>query len=809
METPKATGLTSAEARERLARFGPNVLFQPTPVRFWAIAREEVTEPMILLLLVVGVAYSIWGALADAVTIFAVIAVLVLAEVWNEFRAKRAIAALERIAAPKARVLRDEALTEVETESLVPDDLLVLATGTRIAADATVTLSRGLACDESALTGESFPVEKKPGDSVFAGTVVAGGEGEARVTATGQRTRLGGIGRAVAEVRQPRTPLQLAMRALAGKLMWVAGFFAALIPALGILRGEDWRQMVLTGLALAFAVIPEELPIIITMVLGLGAYALSRGNFLVKRIRAAETLGDVTVIVTDKTGTLTESRMQVVGLFPETKAEEVLETALGNIAQHLTDPLERALTQAAQQRGLAPPAGTILRVRPVGNGRKTKSTLRRDGEALRLTVSGAPEEVARLARVKPEDFDAILARETAQGRRLIAVACRELAPAEAALGFEALEHDLDLVGLVSFEDPPRAGVAETLARTAEAGIRTIMVTGDHPATAAAIAAQVGIAADRVLTGTELDALSDEALTAALRETGVFARTSPEHKHRIVAALQRAGEVVAVTGDGVNDALALKAADVGIAMGTRGTDVAREAAQIVLADDNYVTITRGVFEGRKFYDNLKKGVTYYLAVKLGLILIFLLPVLAGLPLPFSPIQIIVLELFMDLAASAGFVAEPAERAIYARRPRRRGAVALLDGAALRSIALKGGLLFAAVMAGYAVAWLQGADTAQIQTAAFAAWMVGHIVLALVSRSDTQPVFALGLFGNRVMNLWALAAMAFLLAAMYVPGLQERFRMSPLPLSELAAIAALAVAITGLAEVAKRRPRRYAH
>ncbi|MDD3651819.1 HAD-IC family P-type ATPase [Immundisolibacter sp.] len=246
---------------------------------------------MILLLLVVGVAYSLWGEIADAVTIFAVITVLVLAEVWNGFRAKRASAALERIAAPRARVRRDGSLAEVQTESLVPDDLLVLATGTRIAADAAVTLSRGLACDESALSGESFPVEKKPGDSVFAGTVVTGGEGEALVTATGQQTRLGGIGRALEAVRQPRTPLQLAMRALAGKLVWVAGFFAVLIPVIGILRGEDWRQMVLTGLSLAFATIPEELPIIITMVLGLGSYALSRGNFLVKRIRAAETPG--------------------------------------------------------------------------------------------------------------------------------------------------------------------------------------------------------------------------------------------------------------------------------------------------------------------------------------------------------------------------------------------------------------------------------------------------------------------------------------------------------------------------------------
>jgi Ca2+-transporting ATPase len=346
-------------------------------------------------------------------------------------------------------------------------------------------------------------------------------------------------------------------------------------------------------------------------------------------------------------------------------------------------------------------------------------------------------------------------------------------------------------------------VPETITQALEAGVRTVMVTGDHPATAAAIAKAVGIPAERVITGDELDGLDEPALQRALQKVAVFARATPEHKYRIVQALQHDGEIVAVTGDGINDALALKAADVGVAMGESCTDVAREAAAIVLADDNYFTLARGLFEGRKFYDNLKKGVTYYLAVKLGLILIFLLPVLLGLPMPFAPIQIIVLEMFMDLAASAGFVAEPAERAIYARRPQRRGAVALLDGAALRAVALKGGLLFAAVMAGYAFAWLRGADAAHLQTAAFVAWMVGHIALAFVSRSDTQPVFAPGLFGNRVMNLWALAAVAFLLAAMYVPGLEERFRMSPLPLLELAAIAALAVAITGLAEVGKRR------
>jgi Ca2+-transporting ATPase len=332
-----------------------------------------------------------------------------------------------------------------------------------------------------------------------------------------------------------------------------------------------------------------------------------------------------------------------------------------------------------------------------------------------------------------------------------------------------------------------------------------MVTGDHPATAASIAARVGIAAGRVLSGDELDALDDDALARTLREVGVFARATPEHKYRIVRALQHAGEVVAVTGDGVNDALALKAADVGIAMGVRGTDVAREAAAIVLADDDYVTIAHGVFEGRKFRDNLKKGVSYYLAVKLGLILIFLLPVLAGLPLPFSPIQLIVLELFMDLAASAGFVAEPAERAVYDRPLREPVPIALLDAAAVRSIVLRGVLLFAAVMAAYGWVRWQGGDALQLQTAAFAAWIVAHVALAFVSRSRTQSVFAGGLFANRVIDGWALGAIGFFVAACYVPGLQERFGLFPLPPAQLALVAFVALVLALLADAAKPRRR----
>ncbi len=803
MDIPRASWLTTEEAHARLGRFGPNQIFRPSPVRFWGIAREEITEPMILLLLTVGVVYSLWGAASDAATIFAVIITLVLVEVYNEFRAKRAIAALERIAAPKARVVRDGVAVDAETEAVVPGDLLVLIPGTRIPADARMSESRNLACDEAALTGESVAVEKSVDDIVYAGSVAVAGQGEAVVTATGASTRIGAIALTLEQVRRPRTPLQLAMKELAGKLVWVAAFFAVLIPLIGILQGQNFRQMILTGLSLAFATIPEELPIIITMVLGLGSYALSRSNFLVKRIHAAETLGDVTIIATDKTGTITESRMQVAGVYPDGHAETVLRTALANLSEHVIDPLEQAIVEAARAVGLTLPTSEIVRVRLVGNGRKTKATLRRAGSALHLFVSGAPEEVRNLAANVFDEYDRFVGQEAANGRRVIAVATRALTAEEAQIGFTEIERDLEIVGLISFEDPPRPGVKETIARAAAAGIRTLMVTGDHPATAASIAGQVGIPADRVLVGSQLDQLSDLALDEALGQTSVFARTSPEHKYRIVEALQRAGEVVAVTGDGVNDALALKAADVGIAMGTKGTDIAKEAAEVVLADDNYVTITRGVFEGRKFYDNLRKGVGYYLAVKLGLILIFLLPAITGLAMPFSPIQIIVLELFMDLAASAGFVAEPAERAIFARRPRRRGAGRLLDRAAMTAIVVKGGLLFTAVMAAYGWSWLRGATTEEIQTAAFAAWMVGHVMLAFVSRCECESVLAIGPFGNYVIDLWALAAIMFLAVAIHTPVLQESLKLAPIPIGRLAGVAAMASAITALGGVAKTR------
>jgi Ca2+-transporting ATPase len=793
-------GLSSGEAQEKLLKLGPNRIFKPVRVSFFGIARHEVTEPMILLLLVVGFFYSVWGKLEDAVTIFIVIVLLVLAEVYNEFRAKKAIASLEKIAAPRTRVLRDGKVTEIDSENVVPDDILILTPGTKVAADAEIESSAGMQLDESALTGESFPQDKNIGGEIYAGTIVLSGEGLAHVLATGKNTKLGKIAAISKEIKPPKTSLQLAMKSLAGKLVFVALFFSIIIPLIGILKGQDIKTMILTGLSLSFATIPEELPIIITMVLGLGAYTLSKNKFLVKRIKAAETLGNATVIVTDKTGTITESKMKIIAFYPANKEKEILEKALGSITEYSLSPLESEIKNKATELKIDSALPEASRQRNLGNGRKTKAVIRKN-EDYELFLSGAPEEIFRCCSRIGDDIKAALAKEAEKGRRVIAVAYKKLAPEETGLDFTRLEREMNFAGLISFEDPPREGVKETIALATRAGIRTIMVTGDHPSTAVFIAKEVGISTpDKVSTGEELDNLTDEELQKTVKEFSVFARVVPEHKYRIVKALQKNGEVVAVTGDGINDALALKGADIGIAMGIRGTDVAREAAEVVVADDNYITIAQGIFEGRKFFDNLQKGIKYYLSVKVALVLIFLLPVLLGTPMPFAPIQIILLELFMDLAASAGFVAEAKEKNIYYRPPR-NPKENIFNNQVIKDFLTKGIVLFAAVISVYFYARSQNLSVGETQTFAFSAWIFGHIVLAYISRSDKESIFSLGIFANKVINLWAVAAVIFLVLGIYIPFLNDRFNLVAISFTWLMLTALAMICIVGLLEIKK--------
>jgi P-type Ca2+ transporter type 2C len=800
-------GLSNGEAEAKLKQFGPNEIFKPQKISFFGIAKHEITEPMILLLFFVGIVYSIWGKLDDAITIFIVIILLVFAEVYNEFRAKKAISALEEIAAPKAKVLRDGNITAVDSKDIVPGDILVLSPGTKIPADANILRSIDMQIDESSLTGESFPQEKMNGAAVFAGTVVTSGEGTAKVNSTGKDTKLGKIAAAAKQARAPRTPLQLEMRSLAGKLVYVAAFMSILIPVIGWFRGQDLKTMILTGLSLSFATIPEELPIVITMVLGLGAYTLSKHNFLVKRIKAAETLGNATVIVTDKTGTITEGKMRIKEVYPENTRRDILNFAVLATTPFSTSILDDVLMRDAGERKADL---DIVRQRNFTNESKTNSVIRGDGGKFTIYMKGAPEKI--IDHCGSVDKSAVMQeikKQTSVGRRLIAVCSRELAGEDVHGDWEKLEQGMKFCGLISFEDTPRKGVRETIARAAGAGVRTIMVTGDHPETAKYIAKEVGILSGdgRVVTGDELDKISDADLRDLVKKVVVFARTEPEHKYRIVKALQENKEVVAVTGDGVNDALALKAADIGIAMGIRGTDVAKEAAEVVLADDNYITITQGIFEGRKFYDNLKKGIKYYLSVKAALIFIFLLPAIAGLPMPLAPIQIILLELFMDLAASAGFVSEPEEKDIYVRSPYAREE-RIMNAPSVLDVFLKGLVLFCAVTGVYFYGRHLGLPLIQVQTLAFTAWIFGHITLAFISRSDRAPVYKLGFFTNPVINLWALTAITFLMVGVFVPYISEKFNLGAVSLKYFLLSAGFSIALNLILEGRKFIPTRRA-
>jgi Ca2+-transporting ATPase len=841
------TGLTDQEAAQRLTRYGLNRLVEETEIRFLAILKEEITEPMILLLLAVGVIYSVLGSLTDSLTIIAIIAVLVLVEVWNEYRAKRSIAALKKLAPPTTMVLRNGQPREVQTTFLVPGDVVLLKTGQRVPADARLLSSFGLEVDEASLTGESFPVSKDavavlPSETriteqvnmVFAGTIINRGQAKALITATGVNTEVGRVAGLAKAAKEPKTPLQLSMKQLSKGLVWIALFFCVLVPVLGFLRGLQLEQMILTGLALAFAVIPEELPIIITMVLGVGAYSLSRKNALVKRLRAAETLGSVTVIATDKTGTITENKMRVEHLYFDGETvptasfreneREALKTALlaSDAIRDLTDntvltnPMAQAILEQIRQGGI-----DVQKLRKdwvlkdelsFDNKRKLASYVYQYGSSLVVLSSGAPESVlARstktLRKGKEVEITDASRQEVADkivkmaqsGERLLAFGYRKL-PAASKLEKKDLEQNLVFVGIVGFIDPPRKEVKGAIHTCQEAGIKVVMITGDHPETARAIATQVGINSTRVLTGSEISEMSDEELERAVKETFVFARVTPEDKLRLVRLFRESGGVVAVTGDGINDAPALKEAHIGVAMGVRGTDVAKETADMVLTDDNFATIETAVKEGRKLFGNLRKGVRYYLACKVALVASFLLPIALGVPLPFAPIQIIVLELFMDLAASATFVAEPEESNIMTKPPvdpkEKFMNRSLLSGISIGALSL-----FAAVTTNFLLVWFQTQNLTQAQTVAFATWMLGHILLALNFRSEKEPLVKLGFLSNKVMVLWALLVVVTLLVGTSLPFVHDSLKITNLSLQDWALVIIVSFAATFWMELKK--------
>lgn len=851
LDTRGATGLSSSEAATRLGRLGPNEIARGKTEPWWEEVVESLTEPLVLLLLAVAGLYAIFGALGDALTILAVILLVSAVEVANESRAKGAIAALRTLTAPVAPVVRDAQIAEVPTRELVPGDLVLLRPGERVPADLRLTESVGLRIDEASLTGESASVAKQAdvvllpatelGDRrnvAFAGTLVTTGRGRGVVVATGGATELGRIAHLTETAREPRTPLQIHLRQLAGWLLWLALGFSVLVPILAILVARrSVQEAVLTGLTLAFATIPEELPILVTIVLGLGAYRLARRNAIVKRLRAAETLGSVSVVGTDKTGTLTENRLVVVEVvtadgtyqMPASHQTPTLGrllaiAVLANDAQivsmdghetTLGDPTEVALLVAAHQAGVSVDAVrgsvSVLAEFPFNHVRRRMSVEYTRDNARWLALKGAPEAVLAICsqvlvdgHAEPLEKDRrqalLTAAEQMAARGLRVLACAERELTADARDESTSEIALTFVGLIGLEDPPRPEVPGAIATLQAAGIRVLMLTGDHPGTARAIAERVGIAARRVVVGRELENVSTDELRDLLETTSIFARISPEHKLRIVQVLEEDGEVVAVTGDGVNDAPALREAAIGIAMGKIGTDVAREAADLVLADDNFATVTVAVRSGRTLYANLRKAVRYYLAAKVALITAALVAVLAQLAVPFAPVQIIVMELFMDLGASTTFVVEPPEGDVMARPPRHPDQP-FMDRAMQLGIFGGGISLAAAVLVAYF--WVVGHNQGLLaaQTAAFATWLLGHLVLAAHMRSEREPLTRLGLGTNRAFFLWVVGVLGLLALGMTVPFMQARLHLTALTLGDWVVVVGAALLLPSWWEVAK--------
>jgi Ca2+-transporting ATPase len=836
-----AAGLPEPEVATRLARHGPNRLPEPAPRSFAARVLDPFRDFMILVLLAAAVLSGVIGDLVDTLAIVVIVLLNAGIGIVQEWRADRALQALQALAAPRATVRRAGQAQDVAAEQLVPGDVVLLEAGNLVPADLRLQHVAQLRVDESTLTGESVAADKHvrhlpEGDHslgdranmAFKGTLVTHGRATGLVVATGERTELGQVAALLRDEEQRSTPLQRRLAAFGKRLSLVVLGICALIFGIGVLRGEPLLLMALTAISLAVAAIPEALPAVVTVLLALGARRMARHNALVRRLPSVETLGSVDVVCSDKTGTLTQNRMQVRGV---QRWGELPEATLWGAAVLCNDarpgpggawqgdPTETALVDAALAAGLDAAAlqrdDARLHEWPFDAERKRMSTLHRDGDGFRLLCKGAPElllprcdAVATAQGENPLDAAEALQAAAAmaqQGLRVLAVARRRLAADPSADSADAVESGLTLLGLIGLADPPRPEAAAAVAECRSAGIVPVMITGDHPATALAIARELGIAAPddtAVLTGTELAALDDAALAARVETTHVYARVDPAQKIRIVAALQARGRFVAMTGDGVNDAPALKRADIGVAMGRGGTDVAREAASLVLLDDNFATIVAAVREGRRIFDNIRKFVRYAMTGNSGEIWTLALAPLLGLPIPLLPIHILWVNLVTDGLPGLALAAEPAEPGVMQRPPRPSSESVFAGG--LWQHTLWVGLLIGALCLGVQ-AWAMQTG-GHWQTMVFTVLTLAQMAHVLAIRSETQSLFAQGLRSNLALTGAVALTFALQLATIYVPALQPVFRTEALEAGELALCLAAAATVFVAVEIEKALRRR---
>ncbi|ACF01740.1 ATPase, P-type (transporting), HAD superfamily, subfamily IC [Rhodopseudomonas palustris TIE-1] len=829
------TGLSEREAAARLATEGYNELPSPDRRTLLGIVLEVVREPMLALLLGGGVVYMALGDLKEAIILLIFATLSVVITVVQEARTERVLETLRDLTSPRALVIRDGIRKRIAGREVARGDVMVLSEGDRVAADAVLLQADDLLVDESLLTGESVPVRKlsrgeadattlrRPGGddqpAVYSGSLVVRGGGLAEVVATGPRSEIGKIGQALGSLQTEAPRLQIQTRAVVRTFGLIAAGFTALVVVLyGTLR-DGWLDAVLAGITVGMSMLPEEFPVVLTVFMAMGAWRISQARVLTRRAAAIEALGSATVLCTDKTGTLTENRMSVAelrltsgevfrpredGTLPVGFAT-LLETGLLAAAPDPFDPMDQALHRLA---------GDHL---PGGSGDRTlvhSYGLRRDLLAMTqvwrdtddrsdyvVAAKGAPEAIARMCGLDDAALGALSGTVDAmatEGLRVLGVA-RASHPDQdwpaTQLGFR-----FEFLGLVGLADPLRAAVPAAVADCRAAGIRVVMITGDYPATAQAIARQAGIDAETCVTGEEIAALDDAALAERLRRATVFARIMPEQKLRIVQALKADGEVVAMTGDGVNDAPSLKAAHIGIAMGGRGTDVAREASAIVLLDDDFASIVKAVRLGRRIYDNLVKAMGFIFAVHVPIAGLALLPLLFGLPILLGPIHIAFLEMIIDPVCSIVFEAETAEDDAM-RRPPRDPEQPLFSRALIVWGMLQGLLVFLLVAGVFVIGQMRAMPDTELRALTFFALVLSFVGLIFVNRSFSASLLTALRRPNAMLAGMLGIVAVVLIASLAWPWLRDLFRFGPLHPDDLGLTAAAALVVLIVLELVK--------
>jgi Ca2+-transporting ATPase len=853
LQTDARVGLHAAQVTQRLARYGRNVIPQDRQRGPWRMLLAQFTDFMILVLIAAAVISGMLGELVDTLVILTIILLNAAIGFVQEYRAERAVAALRVLAAQTAHVTRDGLQDTLAAAELVPGDVVHLEAGNVVPADVRLIESAQLRIQEAALTGESVPAEKTTralhdadlplGDRsnmAYKGTVVSYGRGRALVIATGTHTQLCRIAALLHQEEETRTPLQRRLTRFGRVLALAVIALCVVMFVTGVMRGEPVILMALTAISLAVAAIPEALPAVVTISLALGAAKMVKKNALIRRLPAVETLGSVTYICSDKTGTLTQNRMRVEEMYAGGRlvrgaaappdggqAWSVLFRALalsndaapdarGDIAG---DPTEVALYLAAQQAGyekqaLAQELPRVAEL-PFDADRKCMTTLHRDADGIVAFVKGAPEKVLALARdrlgvdgtqgLDRAEINARMERMAADGLRVLAVATRHWPALPGEMTPDTVEQDLSFVGLVGLMDPPRPEALEAVSLCQTAGITPVMITGDHPYTARAIAARLGITETSgvVFTGQEVAKLTDVELRSAVEQVRVYARVTPEQKIRIVQALQDNGEFVAMTGDGVNDAPALRRANIGVAMGITGTDVAKEASHMILLDDNFATIVTAVREGRRIFDNIRKFIKYTMTSNAGEICTIFLAPLLGLPIPLLPVHILWINLVTDGLPGLALSVEQSEQHIMQRPPRPPNESIFAQG--MWQHILWVGFLIGALCI-FTQAWSLHRGNGHWQTMVFTVLTLSQMAHVLAIRSERESLFTLGILSNRPL-LGAVALTCGLqLALIYAPPLNRLFRTQPLSLADLAFCLGVSATVFMAVELEKAWKRR---